>query len=124
MTKNILIMNKIVDFIKRKWKICLIVLLAVLYVSKCTSSNNYRRKYNKQIIKTEYVIDSMNTLYHDSGKTIDSLTRIITDRDAEILSLNKQLNIYAEQNSLLNDRNKALANKPVIVNIENKKDEE
>ena len=63
-------------------------------------------------------------MYSNSAKHIDSLNRVIKEKNAEINSLTKQLNIYVEQNAQLNDRNKALANKPVVVNIENKKDNE
>lgn len=103
------------DFMKRHWKTIVICLLAVMFVSKCTSSGNYKRKYNKQVKQTEYVIDSMNTVYSNSSKYIDSLKHVISFKDNEIKALNEQLNIYKEQN-------KALANKPVVVTV--KKDNE
>lgn len=104
--------------IKLHWKTIVIVLLAVMFLSKCTSSGNYKRKYNKQVKQTEYVVDSMNTVYANSSKYIDSLKNIIVLQNNEIKSLNEQLDIYKEQNTQLNDRNKALANKQIIVNVE------
>ncbi len=104
--------------LKLHWKTIVIVLLAVMFLSKCTSSGNYKRKYNKQVKQTEYVVDSMNTVYANSSKYIDSLKNIIVLQNNEIKSLNEQLDIYKEQNTQLNDRNKALANKQIIVNVE------
>lgn len=104
--------------LKIHWKTIVIVLLAVMFLSKCTSSGNYKRKYNKQLKQTEYVVDSMNTVYANSSKYIDSLKNIIVLQNNEIKSLNEQLDIYKEQNTQLNDRNKALANKQIIVNVE------
>ena len=43
---------------------------------------------------------------------------LIYYKDNEINSLKEQLNIYKEQNVQLNDRNKALANKQIIVNVD------
>ncbi len=106
------------ESLKKHWKVIVIILLAIMFLSKCTSSGNYKRKYNKQLKQTEYVIDSMNTVYSNSSKYIDSLKHVIIYKDNEIKSLSEQLNIYKEQNSQLNDRNKALANKQIIVNVE------
>ena len=104
--------------LKKHWKTIVIILLAIMFLSKCTSSGNYKRKYNKQLKQTEYVVDSMNTVYSNSSKYIDSLKHVIVYKDNEINSLKEQLNIYKEQNVQLNDRNKALANKQIIVNVD------
>lgn len=126
-------MNKLIDWIKVKWKIVLIVLLSLMFVSKCTSANNYKRKFHKAEARTEYVTDSLKYMFNNSAKCIDSLTLVIKERNAEINSLNKQLDIYIKQNNKLNEQNdrlnktaKDLANKPVIVNIpvENKSEAE
>ena len=108
----------LLEKVKTNWKTILLILLAVLFVSKCSSSGNYKRKYNKQVVYTEYVIDSMNTVYSNSSKYIDSLKHTIKLQDAEISSLKQQVNIYKDQNSQLNDRNKELANKKIVVNVE------
>jgi septal ring factor EnvC (AmiA/AmiB activator) len=108
----------LLEKIKTNWKTILLIVLAILFVSKCSSSGNYKRKYNKQVKYTEYVIDSMNTVYSNSSKYIDSLKNTIRLQDAEISSLTQQVNIYKDQNSQLNDRNKELANKKIIVNVE------
>ena len=36
-------MNKVIEWIKGKWKVILIVLLSLMFISKCTSTNNYKR---------------------------------------------------------------------------------
>lgn len=99
------------EFIKKNWKIILIVLLAVLFVSKCTSSGNYKRKYTKQVQYTDYVIDSMNTVYSNSSKYIDSLKHVIVLDERMIKSLEERLEDAKKQNE-------QLAKKPVIVNVE------
>ena len=124
-------MNKVIEWIKGRWKVILIVLLSLMFISKCTSTNNYKRKFHKAETRIEYVTDSLTHVYSNSAKHIDSLELVIKEKNSEISSLTKQLNIYVEQNAQLNDRNKALAqelkalaNKPVVVNIENKKEDE
>lgn len=112
------------NFIKTHWKTILIVLLAIMFMSKCSSSGNYERKYKKQVTYTEHVIDSMNTKYSNSAKHIDSLSRVIEMRDLEISSLNNQLGIYRSQNERLSETNRSLANKKVIVNIEKTEESE
>lgn len=115
---------KEMNFIKTHWKTILIVLLAIMFMSKCSSSGNYERKYKKQVTYTEHVIDSMNTKYSNSAKHIDSLYRVIEMRDLEISSLNNQLGIYRSQNERLSETNRSLANKKVIVNIEKTEESE
>lgn len=115
---------KEMNFIKTHWKTILIVLLAIMFMSKCSSSGNYERKYKKQVTYTEHVIDSMNTKYSNSAKHIDSLSRVIEMRDLEISSLNNQLGIYRSQNERLSETNRSLANKKVIVNIEKTEESE
>ena len=117
-------MNKVIEWIKGKWKVILIVLLSLMFISKCTSTNNFKIKFHKAQTRIEYITDSLTHVYSNSAKHIDSLELVIKEKNSEISSLTKQLNIYVEQNAQLNDRNKALANKPVVVNIENKKEDE
>ena len=106
------------NFIKAHWKEILIVLLLIMFISKCSSSGNYKRKYKKQVAYTEYAIDSMNTKYSNSAILIDSLNRVIKFSEIEINSLENQLEIYKSQNEQLNATNKSLADKKVVVNIE------
>lgn len=103
------------EFIKKNWKIILIILLAILFVSKCTSSGNYKRKYNKQVQYTNYVIDSMNTVYSNSSRYIDSLKHIIILDEKTIKSLEERLEDAKVQNE-------QLAKKPVVVNVEKEND--
>lgn len=99
------------EFIKKNWKMILIILLAICFVSKCTSSGNYKRKYNKQVQYTNFVIDSMNVVYSNSSKYIDSLKNVIVLDERLIKSLEDRLEDAKKQNE-------QLAKKPVIVNVE------
>ena len=112
------------NFIKAHWKEILIVLLLIMFISKCSSSGNYKRKYKKQVAYTEYAIDSMNTMYSNSAKHIDSLNKVIKFSEMEIASLENQLEIYKSQNEKLNATNKSLADKKVVVNIEKREETE
>lgn len=110
-------MNKVIEWIKGRWKVILIVLLSLMLISKCTSANNYERKLHKAETRIEYVTDSLTRVYSNSAKHIDSLELVIKEKNSEISSLTKDLNILAR--SL-----KDIANKSVVVNIENKKEDE
>ena len=112
------------NFIKARWKEILIALLLIMFMSKCSSSGNYKRTYKKQVAYTEYAIDSMNAKYSNSAKHIDSLNRIIRFSEIEIASLENQLEIYKSQNEKLNATNKSLADKKVVVNIEKREETE
>ena len=127
-------MNKVIEWIKGRWKVILIVLLSLMFISKCTSTNNYKRKFHKAETRIEYVTDSLTHIYSNSAKHIDSLELVIKEKNSEISSLTKELalltkdlNNYVEQNAQLNAIIKNLANRPVvpvIANIENKKEDE
>ena len=127
-------MNKVIEWIKGRWKVILIVLLSLMFISKCTSANNYERKLHKAETRIEYVTDSLTRVYSNSAKHIDSLELVIKEKNSEISSLTKELNNYVEQNAELNARNKdlnkdlaniskILANKSVVANPENKKED-
>ena len=123
-------MNKVIEWIKGRWKVILIVLLSLMLISKCTSANNYERKLHKAETRIEYVTDSLTRVYSNSAKHIDSLELVIKEKNYEISSLTKQRNFYveqnAEQNAQLNARNKDfadLANKLAGANTENKKED-
>ena len=122
-------MNKVIEWIKGRWKVILIVLLSLMFISKCTSANNYERKLHKAETRIEYVTDSLTRVYSNSAKHIDSLELVIKEKNSEISSLTKRLNSCVEQNAELNARNKdlaKLANKLADGNAEkeNKKDDE
>lgn len=112
-------MNKVIEWIKGRWKVILIVLLSLMFISKCTSANNYERKLHKAETRIEYVTDSLTRVYSNSAKHIDSLELVIKEKNSEISSLTKDLNILAR--SL-----KDLANKQYVINVnpENKKEDE
>ena len=102
--------------IKKHWKEILIVFLTVLLISNCTGKGNYKRKYDKQIQRTECVMDSLNNAINAYLQNIDSLNGEIKILNKEIISLNNNISIYKEQNA-------KLANKPVIVRINNNTEE-
>ena len=123
-------MNKVIEWIKGRWKVILIVLLSLMFISKCTSTNNYKRKFHKAETRIEYVTDSLTHVYSNSAKHIDSLDLVIKEKNSEISLLTKQLNIYVEQNAQLNEQNaqlndriKALLGLVVNAEKENKKNE-
>lgn len=109
-------------WIKAHWRELLIVLLLILFMNKCTSNGNYKRKYNRQVAYTEYAVDSLKNVYDKSSKYIDSLNSVIDKNTLRIKSLESQLEIYKDQNTKLNDANNRLANKPVIVKIDKEKE--
>lgn len=98
--------------LKKYWKEIVIVILAILFVSNCTGKGNYKRKYEKQIQQTEYVKDSLTHVFSNASQHIDSLNGEIKMLNKEISSLNNEISIYKEQNN-------KLANKPVIVRVNN-----
>ena len=102
------------EYIKKHWKEILIIVLSILFVSKCTGKGNYERKYKAHVAIIEYVTDSLNRVYKNTSSHIDSLNNVIKMKDVEISSLNKEIDIYREQNN-------KLAKKPVVVKIEEKK---
>lgn len=104
----------VMNYIKKYWKEILIILLVILFVSNCTGKGNYERKYKAQCARTEYVADSLTNVFSHASSHIDSLNAVIRMKDMEIKSLNKEISIYQDQN-------KKLANKPVIVKVEEKK---
>lgn len=96
-------------FLKKYWKETLIVLLTIMFMSKCSSSGNYERKYNKQVTYTENVIDSLtkeNNALRDTLKDIRHINE----------SLGNEITIYKEQNSNLSDA----AKRQVIVRVNKK----
>ena len=84
------------NFIKKNWKNLLLIILVICCISTCTSKGNYQRKYNKQVAYTEYVCDSMKTVYSNSSRYIDSLTNVIRERDHEISYLKKDISRLEE----------------------------
>ena len=98
------------DKIKKYWKEILLVILAILFISNCTGKGNYKRKYEKQLQKTEFVRDSLVQMYSGAAKHIDSLNHEIDLLKENIKSLESEVNIYKEQND-------KLANKPVVVKV-------
>ena len=109
-TPGKIIICREMDKIKKYWKEILLVILAILFISNCTGKGNYRRKYEKQIQKTEFVKDSLTQMYANSAKHIDSLNHEIDLLKTSIKSLESEIVIYKDQNA-------KLANKPVVVKV-------
>ena len=55
------------EYIKKHWKEILIIVLTILFVSKCTGKGNYERKYKAQVARIEYVTDSLNRVYKNTS---------------------------------------------------------
>ena len=80
---------KFVEWIKKNWKVTLIIILFILFVSKCTKSGNYERKYKKEVTKVEYIVDSMNSMHTKDIYIIDSLKHEIELANIRNSSLEK-----------------------------------
>ena len=102
------------DFFKKHWKVIVIVLLSILFVSKCTSSGNYKRKYNKEKTYVVYVTDSLNNVFSNASHHIDSLKYVIKTKDLMIKSLEEQL-------QRVEKANEQLANRPITVKVDTTK---
>lgn len=105
--------NGIISKMKKNWKVIVIIILSILFVSNCTGRGNYKRKYNSQVERTVFVQDSVESVYTDAKKKMDSLSHVIEMRDIEIRALENEVSIYKEQNT-------KLASKPVVVKVDNK----
>ena len=106
------------NWIKQHWKTILLILFAFLFVIKCSTSGNYKRAYNSQIERTEFVKDSLTNLYSNSAYHIDSLNILIKDLRRDSLYKEDKLVSYETQISDLKKQNWALANKKIEVKID------
>lgn len=121
-------------FFKKHWKTFLIVILAIMFMSKCTSSGNFERKYEKQCEYTVYVADSLENMYMNSANVIRDLNDSIKtlNNEKEILvvknaALENKVEIYSKQVGELNRQMNKLAGKNttvVVNNTEKEKDKE
>lgn len=96
------------EFIRKNWKNLAIGLLCVMFVTKCTSAGNYRRKCAKAVARTEFVTDSLTRAYGSAAAGMDSLSDEIRVRDLEIGSLKSQLDLSKEQNRQLASRRQVI----------------
>jgi septal ring factor EnvC (AmiA/AmiB activator) len=101
------------DTIKKYWKEITMFLLSLFFIANCTSKGNFQRKCARLEIEHKAEIDSINDVFANSVKTIDSLKNAIKMRDAKIESLENEIRIYQDQND-------KLANKPVVVKVSKK----
>ena len=106
------------NWLKQNWKIILIVILAFLFMTKCSSSGNYKRAYNAQLQRTEYVKDSLMNMYSNSAHHIDSLNSIIKDLTRENYYQEDKINNLNAQVKDLNNQLFAALNKENKVTVE------
>ena len=98
------------ETIKKYKKEILLIFVTITMIVNCVGKGNYRRKYEKQIQRTEFVQDSLANMYSNSAKHIDSLNHEIDLMSNTIKSLQSEIDIYKDQNT-------KLANKPVVVKV-------
>lgn len=91
-------------FLKKHWKNILLVLLSVLFLSTCATKNNYRRKLSAYGADTAICIDSLENVIKAKTESFDSLFRVNEQLYKEIENLNKDIDIYKEQNEKLHNK--------------------
>lgn len=96
------------EFLKKNWKIILIVVLCMLFLGTCAKKNNYRRKLNNEYTTTASYADSMNNVIKWHEARFDSVCKVnnwlrneIKGLNKEIENLNKDIEIYRDQNDKL-----------------------
>lgn len=98
------------DFIKKNWKNILLILFCVLFLRTCVKKNNYRRTLALTRDNTIICIDSLERVISQNTisfeKSYDSLLRVNEQLYREIENLNKDIEIYKDQNNKLHNHNK------------------
>lgn len=96
------------DFIKKNWKNILLILFCVLFLGTCARKNNYRRKLALTGDNAVTCIDSLERVISQKTasfeKSYDSLLRVNEQLYKEIENLNKDIEIYKDQNNKLHDK--------------------
>ena len=96
------------NFIKENWKNILLVLFCVMFLSTCAKKNNYRRKLAIYGDATAFRVDSLEGVISQKtalfNKSYDSILRINERLTKEIDNLNKDIEIYKEQNNKLHNK--------------------
>lgn len=91
-------------FLKKHWKNILLILLAVLFLSTCATKNNYRRKLSAYGVDATACIDSLENIINSKTVSFDSLLRVNEQLYKEIENLNKDIEIYKDQNEKLHNK--------------------
>lgn len=91
-------------FLKKHWKNILLILLSVLFLSTCATKNNYRRKLSLYGADATACIDSLENVIRTKTVSFDSLYRVNEQLYKEIENLNKDIDIYREQNEKLHNQ--------------------
>ena len=92
------------NFIKKNWKNILLILFCVLFLGTCSRKNNYRRKLLRYGEDTVVTIDSLDKIIDNKSLIIDSLYNINKQLNIQIDNLNKDIEIYKEQNEKLHNK--------------------
>lgn len=110
------------NFIKKNWKNILLILFCVLFLGTCARKNNYRRKLALTGDNAVICIDSLErVIAHNTAsyeKSYDSLLRVNEQLYKEIETLNKDIEIYKDQNDKLHNK------KVTVIIKENKENQE
>lgn len=91
-------------FLKKHWKNILLIVLSVLFLSTCATKNNYRRKLSAYGADATTCIDSLENVIKAKTESFDSLFRVNEQLCKEIENLNKDIDIYKEQNEKLHNK--------------------
>lgn len=91
-------------FLKKHWKNILLIVLSVLFLSTCATKNNYRRKLSAYGTDATICIDSLENVIKAKTESFDSLFRVNEQLCKEIENLNKDIDIYKEQNEKLHNK--------------------
>lgn len=91
-------------FLKKHWKNILLIVLCVLFLSTCATKNNYRRKLSAYGADATICIDSLEKVIKAKTESFDSLFRVNEQLYKEIENLNKDIDIYKEQNEKLHNK--------------------
>lgn len=99
------------NFIKKNWKILLIIVFCFLYLSTCATKNNYKRRLKAEYNTTSEYKDSIDNVIKWHECRFDSLCKeneklyiTIDMMNKDIDNLNKEIGIYKDQNNKLHNK--------------------
>lgn len=92
------------QFLKKHWKNILLIVLCFLFLSTCATKNNYKRKLSIYGDNATTCIDSLNNVIKKKTASFDSLLYINKQLNKEIENLNKDIEIYKDQNEKLHNK--------------------
>ena len=110
------------EFLKKNWKIILIVVLCMLFLGTCAKKNNYRRKLNNEYTTTASYADSMNNVIKWHEARFDSVCKVNEKLRNEIEGLNKEVNNLNKDIDIYKDQNDKLHQQKIVIIQENNND--